>query len=96
MPSGLTEDDMILPSLMTRRVPIGLMYWSLEMTWPWSVVWPTWSVPNWWVSARATPVPAATTSSGRGGRDEVRPAAFASTEKAETVLLVTPTACYLH
>ena len=34
--------------------------------------------------------------SGRGGRDEVRPAAFASTEKAETVLLGTPTACYLH
>ena len=49
VPSGLTEDDMILPSLMTRRSPIGSMYWSLETTWPLSVIWPTCSVPNWWV-----------------------------------------------
>ena len=29
LPSGLTEDDMILPFLMTSRSPIGLRYWSL-------------------------------------------------------------------
>ena len=34
VPSGLTEDDMILPSLMTGRLPYGAMYWSLETTWP--------------------------------------------------------------
>lgn len=46
VPSGLTVDDMILPLLMTRRLPIGLMYWSLETTWPFLVVWPTCWVPN--------------------------------------------------
>ena len=51
VPSGLTVDDMILPLLMTRRSPIGVMYWSSETTWPLSVVVPTWSVPNWWVDA---------------------------------------------
>lgn len=34
VPSGLTEDDMILPLFTTRRSPYGAMYWSLEMTWP--------------------------------------------------------------
>lgn len=37
VPSGLTEDDMILPWLMTRRSPYGAMYWLLETTWPFSV-----------------------------------------------------------
>lgn len=56
VPSGLTVDDMILPLLMTRRSPYGAMYWSLEMTWPFSVVWPTCWVPNCCVEATAVPV----------------------------------------
>src|SRR5262244_1246253 len=30
VPSGLTVEDMILPGLMTRRSPIGLVYWSAD------------------------------------------------------------------
>jgi hypothetical protein len=37
LPSGLAEDDMILPSLMTVRLPYGAMYWSAETTWPFAV-----------------------------------------------------------
>src|SRR5262245_3978706 len=47
---------MILPSLMTDRVPYGLMYWSAETTWPSAVVWPTCWVPNRYVEATAVPV----------------------------------------
>ncbi len=46
VPSGLAEDDMILPLLMTSRSPIGLMYWSADTTWPLAVTWPTWPRPN--------------------------------------------------
>src|SRR3954470_23464926 len=56
VPSGLTVDDMILPSLTTVRLPYGLMYWSLEMTWPLAVVWPTCWVPKRYVEATAVPV----------------------------------------
>src|SRR4051812_26334274 len=87
VPSRLTEDDMILPLLMTRRSPYGAMYWSLEMTWPWSVTWPTWSVPNWWVWAKAVPaarratavVPAVSRGVRRPRRLPRKPEAFSST-----------------
>lgn len=61
VPSGLTADDMILPSLMTVRLPYGLMYWSLEMTCPLAVSWATCWVPKCHVEATAAPVtPSAT------------------------------------
>jgi hypothetical protein len=41
-PSGLTEDPMNLPYGVTRRLPIGLMIWSLETCSPFVYVVPTW------------------------------------------------------
>src|SRR5258705_4045 len=55
LPSGLTEDDMILPLLMTRRSPIGSLFWSGETTRPRSGGRPPWAGRNPRVEAYAIP-----------------------------------------